>query len=264
MHHIHAPPTVCSQMQNRWRGHVADVAKLCSREFWYVFRAVQDETVQCQDNVLSAVKTLLCEKQISCCGRKWPQCNRTLRQAADRQAGNFWDNVLRTKKICLHQFRIPGCDSVTFTYVDPIFVWIRHCNRLHAARQELQWRPKELRHPRTNEKLYGAGVQHGLVFRKACRDLPAGARVALINLSWDGGGTGYSSRSATPICVQVMNVNTSSVLAVGLVGYLPQLDVADSIKKAGGTAFKNATHHVLQVHHADKILLLCIRSYCIV
>ena len=65
--------------------------------------------------------------------------------------------------------------------------------------------------------------------------------------AWDGGSTGYGSRSATPICLQVMNTNTSSVLAVGLVAYLPQLDVPESVKKAGGKPYRLAMHHVLQV-----------------
>ena len=240
-------------MQTSWQDHITDVAACCSKELWYMFNTVKGETVQLQDKVLAAAKTL-CSG-----GRSFPKRHRTLLNVVDRKAGNFWDNVLYTKKICLRQFNIPGCESVEFTYVDPIFVWAQHCSLLHRARHELQWVAKELLRPTSLERLYGAGVEYGLVFQQACRDVPAAGRVALMNLSWDGGSTGYASRSATPICMQVMNTNTSSVLGVGLIGYLPQLDVADSIKQAGGKSFKSAKHHVPQVRlRTGQIVLLVI------
>ena len=236
-------------MQDRWKTHVEDVSKCCSTEFWFLFNSIKELTVQCQDKVLKTVKTLLCDHGMeqNCGGRKWPQSNRGLRARVNREAGNFWDHVLHTKTICLRRFKLPHCESVKFTYIDPIFVWIQHCNMLHRAKHELQWKPKELHHPTTHEKTYGAGVQYGLVFHQAFLDVPSTGQVALMNLSWDGGSTGYGSRSATPICLQVMNTNTSSVLAVGLVAYLPHLDVPESVKKAGGKPYRLAMHHVLQV-----------------
>ena len=234
-------------MQNRWREFVGQVSSCCSPEFWYLYNTIKDQSVRCQDAVLLGVKTLLRKKKMGCCNRKWPRNNRLLRKIVQRNAGHFWDNVMYLKKICLRRFQLPHCDSVTFSYVDPLFVWIQHANLLHDARHELRWRPKSLHHPQSHERVYGAGVQYGLLLEKACQDVPEAGKVALINLSWDGGSTGYASRSATPICIQVMNCNAQSVLAVGLVGYLPQLDVSDSIKEARGPAITDAKHHVLQV-----------------
>ena len=51
--------------------------------------------------------------------------------------------------------------------------------------------------------------------------VPAGTKVALINLSWDSGNTAYVGRGAVPILLQVMNVNSSSPKSVGLLGYMP-------------------------------------------
>ena len=73
---------------------------------------------------------------------------------------------------------------------------------------------------RVHEEAFGAGVQYGLIFREASERVPDGARVALFNLSWDGGSTGFGSRSAVPTCVQVMNTNSVSTVGIGLVGYL--------------------------------------------
>ena len=70
-------------------------------------------------------------------------------------------------------------------------------------------------HPETSEAVYGAGVEFGLLMCNAVKTIPVGGFVALINLSWDSGVTGMSSRSAIPICMQVIgsdracdNINT--------------------------------------------------------
>ena len=68
----------------------------------------------------------------------------------------------------------------------------------------------------------------------------------MFNLSWDGGGTVYNSRSATPICVQVMNCNDSSVESCGIVGYLPKIEVGTDAARSTSN-FKSASRHLLQV-----------------
>ena len=99
-------------------------------------------------------------------------------------------------------------------------------------------------HPETGEEAFGAGVQYGLIFREAMKRVPAGSRVALFNLSWDGGSTGFGSRSAVPICIQVMNTNSASTVGIGSVGYLPYVEVSEGYKTH--TNFIKARHHVLQ------------------
>ena len=82
------------------------------------------------------------------------------------------------------------------------------------------------------------------------------SQVALFNVSWDGGGTGFGSRSATPICVQVMNTNSSSLRGIGLVGYLPYVEVTAAYKEHPDCV--RARLHVLQTCIAN--VLRCINS----
>ena len=114
-----------------------------------------------------------------------------------------------------------------------------------------------IRYPADNTtELYGSGIECGLLMRNACLNVPSYGRVALINLSWDGGGTGYSERSASPICIQVMNTNKACVDAVGLVGYVPKLEVPDSVFKANNERCRQASHHLIQT--CVGLLLSCI------
>ena len=92
---------------------------------------------------------------------------------------------------------------------------------------------------------YGAGIQFGLLLRNATEDVPAGGRPALVNISWDGDGVGFGSRSAVPILIQVMNTNSSSVKGIGLLGYLPYVEVSEGLKQ--DVRFTNAKKFVLQV-----------------
>ena len=150
-----------------------------------------------------------------------------------------------------------GCTSVKFRFVDPIYVWIQQCNVLVSKQVQLQWTPVSIRHPADNTtELYGSGIECGLLMRNACLNVPSYGRVALINLSWDGGGTGYSERSASPICIQVMNTNKACVDAVGLVGYVPKLEVPDSVFKANNERCRQASHHLIQT--CVGLLLSCI------
>ena len=162
--------------------------------------------------------------------RSWPGSSRTLMNRIARTVGTFWDRVTYTHTIDLKEFQLPGCKSVKFRFQDPLFVWIQRCNSLAADRKPLHWRPQQLLHPTVDVEGYGAGVQYGLLFRSAYRQIPRGGTLALVNISWDGGQIGFGSRSAVPILVQVMNTNSSSPKGAGLVGYLPSLEVAEGFK----------------------------------
>ena len=180
-----------------WRKYVDNAYESCSPEFWEVFGSVMDGTTACKDAVLSVVKKLT--KQRS---RSWPQSVRTLRQIIDRKAGKFWDNVTEVHTIDVESFGIPGCTTVQFTFVDPIFLWAQRCDALFGAGIKLHWDAKTLM-SETGEQLYGAGVQYGTLFRCAQASVPQGGKPALISLSWDAGNTGFGSRSSKPLCLQV-------------------------------------------------------------
>jgi len=227
------------QLQSMWEEFVNDTYACCCPAFWSVYKAVRGQSATCIDEVLHAVKQL-----VTVNGR-WPQSNRTLLKLITKHAGDFWSNVVYTHKIDLSEYNLPGCTSVTISYVDPVFMWIQRCNSLCEAGISVQWNPKILRHPHTGEEVYGAGIEHSLLMRNATAEIPVNGNVALFNISWDGGDVGYGKRSAVPIVVQVMNTNSMSTLAVGLLGYLPYIEVAEGYKESA--SFIKAKKYVLQV-----------------
>ena len=226
-------------MQKLWRTYVQDAYDCCSENFWRVYRTVRTESARCQEDVLTAVHKLQNRP------RKWPQSYRTLRTRVNRVAGEFWPYVTEKYTVDISQFDLPGQTSVEFSFIDPMFVWLQCCNALRKAGVTIHWDPRTLRHPVTGEELFGAGVQYGQSIRQATSTTPVEGKVALMSLSWDGGNTGYGSRSAVPMCIQVMNVNSASEDTIGLVGYLPHVEVSDSYKDSG--ALYSAKRHVQQV-----------------
>ena len=169
---------------------------------------------------------------------------RSLHRRVDTQAGLFWDNVTFTCSIDMRGCALPGVLQVQFSFMDPLYVWIQQATELVERGHSLVWHPRRLQHPRSMQDAFGAGIQYGLLLRRAKASIPQDGEVALMNLSWDGGGTGLAARSASPICIQVMNVNESPNYAVGLVGYLPHLEVSDAY--LGTDAYKDAQFHLLQ------------------
>ena len=256
---------VCNpQMQELWRNYVEDAYNCCSPNFWRVYRTVRTESARCQQDVLTVVHKL--QNQPT----QWPQSYRTLRARVRRAAGDFWQYVTEKYTVDISQFDLPGQTSVEFSFIDPIFVWLQCCNAMHGASVPMHWDPHTLRHPVTHEELFGAGIQYGQLIRQATSTIPVEGKVALMSVSWDGGNTGYGSRSAVPICIQVMNVNSASADSIGLVGYLPHVEVSDSYKESN--ALKLAKRHVQQVvtnmlhlltYNVVIIHICCIHQKCV-
>ena len=168
--------------------------------FLLAARTVQGETVTCRDKVLHIVKDIL---SAGTTNLRWPCSMRTLRALVERRAGTFWDSVTVTKRIDLREYKLPGCDFVCFSYIDPVYVWITRCNAIHEHNLELEWDAQILHHPITGEEVHGAGIQYSLLLRAANATIPDGGKAGLFNISWDGGSTGFGGRSAVPICVRV-------------------------------------------------------------
>jgi hypothetical protein len=159
--------------------------------------------------------------------------------------------LVQSHKIDLQKYELPAYESIQFSFVDPVFVFIHQCNELHKAEMSLEWDAVNYLHPDTGERVYGAGIECGYLMQAARDSVPPGGNAALMNLSWDGGGTGYVGRSACPITLQVMNTNSQSAKAVGLLGYVPYIEVDKQIK-----GFDEAKKHVLQTcigHILDSI-----------
>ena len=237
----HSPLCIpgCLQLQTMWQNYAVAAFECCSHDFWTVFQSVRFQTTVCRDRVLSMVKTLVGAR-----GHRWPRTCRVLRDMIARKVGDFWDNVTSTHVVDLTRFELPGVDSVQFSFIDPVYVWITICNTLHKHRIPLQWDAKNLYHPDTGEEVFGAGIQYSKLLQVASARVPATSKIALFNINWDGGNTGFGSRSCTPIHVQVMNTNSSSSMVVGLVGYLPTIDVPDGYKQKDNCV--QARRHVLQ------------------
>ena len=211
------------------------------------------ETATLRDNVMTECRNLLRNKIRQHAGATrrddelgwlWPGTTESLAKRVEAKTEPFWDSVVESHTIDIAQFGL-RTNKVKFTFVDPVFVWIQQANALANAGYELHWRPRTLSQGGTNERLYGAGIQYGQLMEAACNSIPIGCRVGLINLSWDGGETAMKSFSATPICVQVLNCNTASMLSVGIVSYVPVIDgLSDAQKQT--LEFRQASRHVLQ------------------
>ena len=228
--------------------YLAKVTQLCSPAFWKIYNTVKNQTSVCADNVLSQVRSVLqsvSTKPRIALGHQWPTSTRSLLKRIHSQAGKFWENITFQCSIDMQQFDLPLVNKVRFTFVDPIYVWLDHANSVVNNGHELHWNPRHFKHDKTDQDTYGAGVQFGLLLRAAKSSIPSGGRVTLMNLSWDSGNTGYSSRGATPICIQVMNCNSKPTNSVGLVAYLPHLNVSDACQNT--EEYKKATHYLLQV-----------------
>ena len=156
-----------------------------------------------------------------------------------------------TYTIDLSAFELPGCKRVQFECIDPVYVWITRCNALHNRGIPLYWNPQTLQHPVTGDEVYGAGIQYSKLLRSAYDSLRVRGNIALFNINWDGGGTGFGSRSCTPIHVQVMNTNSSSTLAVGLVGYMPYIPMPEGYGRQDN--YIAAKEHVRQVRLRHEI-----------
>ena len=227
------------ELQQMWQEHVRRTYACCSPTFWDIWHAIRGQTTVCQDAVLQATKAIVNPALQT---GPWPGSNRTLRSMIQRESIPFWDNILETHTIDLSKYHLPTCDSVKFSFVDPCYTWIQRCNVLHEENLDLIWDPVSMRHPVTDEEMYGGGIEYGLLLRAATARIPEGTHVALMNLSWDSGNTPYLGRSACPICLQVMNVNSGSPLSVGLLGYLPVIHHGSKKHKN----YADAEHHVKQ------------------
>lgn len=231
-------------MQKVWDAYVQHVRSLCSTQFWKMYNTVKEQTAECADKVMRQAREILRHEKLSFkIGHNWPTSSRGLRDRIRFHAGCFWPNVTHTKII--HVPFLPKPKTLSFKFLDPCYVWIQQCRHLSESGHQLEWTPKILRHRDTHEELYGAGIQYGLLFRAAKSSIPRQGDVALMNLSWDGGDTGIGSRSASPICIQVMNTNAGVKETVGLVGYIPSLEVSDACRSQ--EQHKVASFHVLQV-----------------
>ena len=143
-------------LQQFWHEHVKEVHACCSSDFWKLFGSLQGQTISVKDKVMHQVKKLM-QRHFNP-GHLWPTSCRGLRTRVERRAGNFWSNVTITYAIDLADYNLPGCTSVQFHCLDPVYVWIAQCNRLTEAHIPVHFHPARLFHPDTGEEVFGAGL----------------------------------------------------------------------------------------------------------
>jgi hypothetical protein len=195
------------------------------------------------DKVLTHSRKLVHSHTTKRLGHRWPATHRTLRRRLHNHCGWFWDHVTLTESLDISTFGL-SVKKIKFTFVDPIFVWLQQCAALLKLGKQLLWKSQVLTDPHSGDELFGSGVQYGLLLRAAQHSIPNDGFAALMNLSWDVGDSGMADRSVCPICLQVMNTNTGNEQAVGLLGYLPKIEVSAVAKTT--KAFQDASNYVLQ------------------
>ena len=128
---------------------------------WQVLQAVQYQSKVTQDKVLQAVRPLLSAKG----RREWPKTRLQIDNRINKTVGSFYPRVTRHADINLNRWNIVGLEKpVRFTFIDPIFAWVRCANKL-SHQHHLHFKYEELRHPDTGELLYGSSVANGLIMK---------------------------------------------------------------------------------------------------
>ena len=119
-------------MQKTWSDYVETVTELCTRDFWDTLKVLRYQPAVVTDQILKKMYTILKRTDLQS-GHSWPSSVRSLNDRIKNKAGWFWDNVLHERSIDVRQFEISGLERIQFTFVDPLFVFVQQCNKLHAS-----------------------------------------------------------------------------------------------------------------------------------
>ena len=119
-------------MQKTWRSYIRSVRESCTPEFWDMFGILRLQPAVNINQVLKKVYKLLQQTAVPT-GHRWPTSVRSLMSRIKMKAGWFWDHVTHERTINLRAF---GFSDIKFTFVDPVFVWIRQAGaNLHVVFQ---------------------------------------------------------------------------------------------------------------------------------
>lgn len=119
-------------MQKTWSDYVGNVTQLCTPDFWDTLKVLRYQPAVITDQILKKFYSLLKRTGLHC-GHGWPSSVRSLKDRIKNKAGWFWDNVLHECTIDLRRFELTGVNQIQFTFVDPLFIFIQQCNKLHAS-----------------------------------------------------------------------------------------------------------------------------------
>ena len=131
------------QAQQLWHDLARQAGRLFPKTMWSLLRAVQYQSKVTQDKVLQAVRPLLNSQM----RREWPTSRVQIDKKINKAVGSFYPRVTRRVDINLNRWNIAGLEKpVRFTFIDPIFAWVRCANKL-SRHHHLHFKYKELRHP---------------------------------------------------------------------------------------------------------------------
>ena len=230
-------------MQDAYDEYCEVVRGLHSDEFWRLFATLYRERVGIIDRVLQTTREVFVhEKEMK---RRFPISTRQIHKQAVEAAGDFTCHIMHEIDVDVSMFDLPDNVNpfVKFRFINPLWAWIQAANDMVAAGHCMSFKPKVMLNTR-GERLYGSGVQFGDAIKFACARTPRGRLPALFGISFDGGDSGVSNRSVYPICVSALNFNGSNPMQCGLVGFIPQIEVATSFKET--ETFRAVRAHILQ------------------
>lgn len=249
-----------------------------SDDFWRVFSSVYTERSGVIDRVLRACRDVyVSDKDLR---KKFEVSTRKMRKTTLDAAGDFLSHIMHEVDIPMGHFNLP-CDTtcIKFRFVNPLWAWVTATNVLLKDGHKINFKPRVMIHEKTNERLYGAGVSFGDCLKFARARTPRRGKPALFGISFDGGDSGISDRNAYPICVSTLNfdgadpkqcgmclicvsnicasyvsiiyvsrmcVSYMCLIHVGLVGFIPKLEVPASFQEAKNQQFLAARSYLVQ------------------
>ena len=200
-------------IQNKWDEMLESCRERYADVFWKFFLKLHSFSQVVVDTALHNVKKMdFFPPDLQ---RHFPSCRRNMMRSLGC-IDEFWSIVRHTCRIDLSQFNLPsGTRFLDFQFIDPIWGWLLAARRHHPG--DLQWKPAAQH--RTNEPVYGGGIQYGECFKHAFAKCKMGSYLMMMALHWDG--TFGRSLDVTPIAVAVANINNCDTSKETCIGYMP-------------------------------------------
>lgn len=169
-------------IQDKWEEILSCCKERYSDVFWKFFLKLHTFPQVVVDTALLNVKKM--HFSPSELHRKFPSCRRVMMDNLDC-INKFWSIVQHSCRIDLSIFNLSsGTRFLDFQFIDPIWGWLLAARRHHPG--DLHWRPF-VQH-RTDEPLYGGGIQYGECFKHAFMKRPEGSYLMMMAgaaLGWD-------------------------------------------------------------------------------
>ena len=200
-------------IQDKWEEMLLQCKERYSDVFWKFFLKLHTYSQVMVDTALVNVKKMQFFPSQLC--SQFPSSRRIMMSHLDC-IHKFWSIVRHTCRIDLSHFDLPsGTRFLDFQFIDPIWGWLLAARLHHPG--DLHWRP--FAQHRTQEPLYGGGIQFGECFKHAFMTRREGSYLMMMALHWDG--TYGRSLDITPIAVAVANINNCDKSKETCIGYMP-------------------------------------------